>query len=198
MGYARYFDKYVRVKMTNWGWYWRVKRKHTPKTLCSQLACIDSFLFFKQKGAISFTVLGGNINLEAKFSDDKFVITGTSNYEILIEQQPCRFGGFCHFFRCPLCKARMRKLYCFHGFFFCRKCLKLGYRSQRLSSCLRYGYMQDKIEARLDKLGGNAWQRPKWMRKHTFERLKRIYWEYDRKHQEAFERETLEIFGFII
>jgi hypothetical protein len=55
--------------------------------------------------------------------------------------------------------------------------------------------MQKKIEALLKKLGGEVWQKPKWMCKHTFERLKNLYWEYERKHESAFEKETLELFG---
>lgn len=33
--------------MTHWGWYWKVKKKHIPKTLCSKLTAIDSFKLFK-------------------------------------------------------------------------------------------------------------------------------------------------------
>jgi hypothetical protein len=36
------------------------------------------------------------------------------------------------FFRCPDCNRRMRKLYYEQGKFLCRKCLNLGYRSQRI------------------------------------------------------------------
>lgn len=181
--------------MTHWGWYWRVKKKHTPKALCSQFTCLDSFVYFKQKGAYSFTVSNSKFSVEGKIEGDKFVVNGTRNYEIPIEKRPCRFGGFCYYLHCPLCNARMRKLYCCQGVFLCRKCLKLGYYCQRVSPCLRYGYMQEKVEGKLKQAGGDTWEKPKWMRKHTFERLKKLYWDYHRKQDEAFERETWEMFG---
>lgn len=37
--------------MTHWGWYWKVKKKHVPKRLCSEESfhAIDSFEMFKNK-----------------------------------------------------------------------------------------------------------------------------------------------------
>ncbi len=181
--------------MTHWGWYWRVKKKHKSKALCSQFTCLDSFQFFKQKGAIGLSVSNDKYAVQAMLDGEKFIVTGSHNYEITIEKLPCRFGGFCFYLHCPHCKARMRKLYCCHGVFLCRKCLKLGYYSQRLTPCLRYGHMQVKVEAKLKQLGGDTWQKPKWMRKDTFEKLRNLYWEYGSKHDEAFEKETWAMFG---
>lgn len=36
--------------MTHWGWYWKVKRKHQPKSVCDFTTSIDSVQFFKQPG----------------------------------------------------------------------------------------------------------------------------------------------------
>ena len=57
-------------------------------------------------------------------------------YQILIERQRC---NGCTFFRCPGkdCNRRMRKLYYSKGYFLCRKCLNLNYRSQRISPFAR-------------------------------------------------------------
>lgn len=59
-------------------------------------------------------------------------ITSRLSYTIPIEKQQC---NGCTFFRCPDkdCNRRMRRLYYSYGHFFCRKCLNLGYRSQRIS-----------------------------------------------------------------
>ena len=55
--------------------------------------------------------------------------------------------------------------------------------------------MQVKVETKLKGLGGDPWSKPKWMRKDTFEELRNLYWEYGRKHDEAFEQEAWEMFG---
>jgi hypothetical protein len=59
-------------------------------------------------------------------------VTNRVSYLITIERQQC---NGCTFFHCPAmnCNRRMRKLYYSCGFFLCRKCLGLGYRSQRVS-----------------------------------------------------------------
>ena len=144
--------------MTHWGWYWRVKKKHKSKALCSQFTCLDSFQFFKQKGVSGLSVSNDKYAVQAMLEGGKFSVTGSHNYEITIEKLPCRFGGFCYYLHCPHCKVRMRKLYCCHGMFLCRKCLKLGYYTQRLTPCLRYGHMQVKVETKLKRLGGDPWQ----------------------------------------
>ena len=38
--------------MTNWKWYWKVKKKHTAKELCSWYSTINSFDLFKSKQGI--------------------------------------------------------------------------------------------------------------------------------------------------
>ncbi len=40
--------------MTHWGWYWRVKKNHVPKELCSwsKFCEIDSFAMFKRQDLV--------------------------------------------------------------------------------------------------------------------------------------------------
>jgi hypothetical protein len=88
-----------------------------------------------------------------------------------------------------MCNNRMRKLYSYEGVFLCRKCLHLGYYTQRVSLATRYSLMQDKIKAQLIQLGGSIIDKPIWMRKHTFSKICDRYWKYDYLREDAFERE---------
>ncbi len=194
-----YFDK-VKLgeitDMTHWGWYWRVKKKHKRKPLCSSLTCLDSFAVFKKK--ITKFAINDEHETKGTLMDSGFKIaTKDKTYLVPVEKQPCYFGGFRYFLRCPkpTCQQRMRKLYYYRGYFLCRKCLKLGYYTQVISPSRRYAKMRDKIENILKSAGGGTHHKPKWMRKHTFERLRDRYWDYFRKNDEAFEREFKEMFG---
>jgi len=184
--------------MTHWGWYWRVKKQHIPKALCEEYPCLDSFKFFKNKKLVGFTVSSKRFIANAAFEGDKFVVTvGEQSYIILVEKQACHFGGYRYFIRCPApgCNRRYRKLYCHQGFLLCRKCLNLGYYTQRVTPSLRYKNMLEKIEKRLKEKGGSIYKRPKWMRKHTFEHLTGKLWEYEIFCEKAFLKETAALFG---
>jgi hypothetical protein len=125
--------------MTHWGWYWKVKRQYTPKGLCQQssLAEINSFDMFKNKELVCLVRESSDqialkiphFDLTAVLMpDDSLSVTYDGGaYLIPVEKKSCNYGGFCHFFHCPQCNARMRKLYCSDGRYLCRKCLKLGY-----------------------------------------------------------------------
>lgn len=184
--------------MTHWGWYWKVKKQHEPKKLCSHFCCVDSFKMFKER-IIGFTLNPGTFYahyLENHFKVD-FIdgpLKGKS-YKLAVEKQPCNFGGFRYFFHCPACSKRMRKLYNNQGILLCRKCLNLGYYSQRLVPSVRCSIMQSRIEDSLDSRGGSIIEKPKWMRKHTFKKLKNRYWDYEFKQEEAMLREAREMFG---
>lgn len=184
--------------MTHWGWYWRVKKKHTPKPVCEQYTCVDAFEIFKEKGPASFTFRYKDNVIQADLKDDYFEITGESfSYNLPYEKQACHFGGFRYYFRCPLrnCNRRMRKLYCEQAMFVCRNCLKLGYHSQRVFPSRRFAMMEEKIEKRLTELGGSSYQKPMWMRWKTFRKLSGKMCGYDIKSLLAGEEEIFKMFG---
>jgi hypothetical protein len=180
--------------MAHWGWYWKIKLKHIPKTLCSSLPSIDSFSLFKNNHLHSFKV--PNYQLTAVPLNDCFNVTYGKNkqpsYTIPFEKQSCNYGGFRYYFHCPLCKKRMRKLYFTHGAILCRNCLHLGYDSQRLKPSTRNMFLTSKIEKMLEAKGGSLYEKPKWMKRITFERLRDKHFEYDMKNENAVRRELLE------
>jgi hypothetical protein len=187
--------------MTHWGWYWKVKKRHIPKKLCDSLLCIDSFSLFKNKNFSGFTINNEKYPIKAVFQENEFIITTNSkNYCISVEKEACHFGGFRYFLRCPVstCNRRMRKLYHYQNCIVCRCCLKLGYYSQRVTPCLRNRHMMNKVEDKLKRVGGTLQSKPKWMRKVTFEKLRDKYWKYDEKHEAAFCKESLELFGQVL
>lgn len=187
--------------MTHWGWYWKVKMRHRPKTLCSSLSCVDSFALFKNKRLSGFSISDPQYPVKAVLKDDKFEVTSNQKeYDIKFEKQPCHFGGFRYFFRCPIggCHRRMRKLYCQRGVITCRRCLKLGYYSQRASKCQRCRRGRDKVEEKILLAGGTVSKKPKWMRKITFELLLDRYWEYEHKRRDAYCDGVELLFGHLL
>ena len=180
--------------MTHWGWYWKVKLKHRPKTLCSSLPCIDSFALFKNNTQHYFKL--PNYQLTALPLEDRFTVTYGNNkrhsYVIPFEKQSCNYGGFRCYFHCPICKKRMRKLYFTHGAFLCRTCLNLGYNSQRQRASTRNMLLTNKIEKSLEAKGGSLYKKPKWMKQVTFKKLKDKYFEYETKSEDASRKEMLE------
>ena len=182
--------------MTHWGWYWKIKNKaHNPKLLCSDLPIIDSFALFKAQTTHSFRVPGyqlKGIPEEGKFK----VYYGKNNqpaYSIPIEKQKCHYGGYRYYFKCPLCHQRIRKLYFSNGTFLCRKCLNLGYYSQRLRPTKRYQYKCAKIENFItDKGGIMGIKKPPHMKNKTYQKLKEIRCDYQEKSNLALEQELHE------
>lgn len=133
-----------------WGLYW-AKRKHRRKLLCSDFISINSLCIFGHRDYFARNIDGDywlqveeageefrfQIDdaeaLRAVLKDDGFHVSAKNGtYLIPVEKQTCN-GGY--FFRCPAieCNRRMRKLYYSKGLFLCRKCLNLGYYSQRIS-----------------------------------------------------------------
>ena len=166
--------------MVHWGWYWKIKKKHQKKAFCSSTTRLDSFKVFKHErfkktGTTRFWLTG--YPLEAKLNGDHFhVVYGRlkREYEIPVEKQACNYGGFRYFFHCPLCSKRMRFLYFAQGEFLCRKCLNLGYKTQRLRPTERFAFMCANIKKKVCNSGGNLSQgkKPPRMHKKTFKRLK--------------------------
>src|SRR5580704_14887870 len=130
--------------MTHWGWYWKIKKKHIARKLCSQLPTIDSFKLCTSKQFHEFNV--EPLQVRATFAGDHLKIRYRNNtrtsYIIHIDQVPCNYGGFRYYFKCPLCQNRFRKLYfAQQSVILCRKCLNLSYKTQLLRPSKRYDYM---------------------------------------------------------
>ncbi len=178
--------------MAHWGWYWKVKLKHRPKALCSNDRSIDSFALFKGGERRFFEV--PEYQLKAELKDDHYRVTygkkGRPSYKIFFEKQPCNYGGYRYFFRCPLCQGRMRKLYFASGAFLCRKCLNLSYYSQQLRPMVRLRMTARRIEEGVEKRGGDLKldEKPPRMHEKTFQRLKAKAKYYDaRSGQESYK-----------
>lgn len=90
-------------------------------------------------------------------------------YDVLLAWTPCRFGGRRAWFCCLNCGSRRLVLYGIssQGRFLCRRCMRLGYTSESESPLDRAWRKTRKLEDRLTEDG----QRPKGMRKRTFERI---------------------------
>ncbi|MCK4264764.1 hypothetical protein KAW80_00215 [Candidatus Babeliales bacterium] len=131
--------------MTHWGWYWKVKKKHNSRNLCSDLLQIDSFKFFKENTILNFKVSPLEVkakatpnNLEVSYRNHK-----NCSYSIGVEKLPCNYGGFRYFFKCPLYLKRMQILYLAEqSVFLCGKCLNLTYEIQQKRSSKRYDLMR--------------------------------------------------------
>lgn len=183
--------------MTNWGWYWRIKLKHVPKTLCSQMKCIDSFDIFKN-GFDQIILKYAEREISCKLIGEELIITlGNSiSYSIHCEKQACRYGGYRFYFRCPhpACRRRMRKLYGLYGIYACRKCLKLCYRSQRQAKSSRMISMKWNLIEKLELEGGNQYKKPKWMRWKTFDKLNDKIETYDKEAYKAHAQEFPQLY----
>lgn len=183
--------------MAHWGWYWKVKKKHVARTSCSILSKIDSFKLL-HKGAIGFKI--EPLNHNAVIVDDQIRVTygkhKKSSYSIPIDKQPCNYGGFRYFFKCPLCQQRMRILYFAQkSLFLCRKCLNLGYDTQQLRPSRRYTHTEKKIEALLKDKGGSIYTKPPHMHGKTYKRLMSKLDYYKDKWHQAYNDDLRAWFG---
>lgn len=91
------------------------------------------------------------------------------NCRIQLTQTPCNYGGWRTCFLCPDCGRVCLVLFGIsrRGNFACRVCQRLAYASEAESPIDRCWRQQRKIEAKLTDDG----DRPKGMRRRTFERL---------------------------
>ncbi len=172
--------------MAHWGWYWKVKKKHKPKTVCSAFGLheIDSFAMYNDYRQVegvrtseskrSLFIAEHNLNAYLQDDDSLLVKHSGKQYVIPVERKPCNFGGYYFFFHCPRCKKRMRKLYCLGGYYVCRKCGNLSYYSQRLRSVVRFRMAAREVEKQVRLRGGNIEfdEKPPRMHYKTFEKLK--------------------------
>jgi hypothetical protein len=190
-----------RTDMTHWGWYWKIKKKHVSRTLCSTLISIDSFTLLKtNSNATGFNVYP--LSVAATIKDDHLQVTygkrKEMSYSIAIDKQPCNYGGFRTFFKCPLCHKRMRLLYfAQNSIFLCRKCLNLSYTSQSLRPTRRYDYMNSKIKESVKKKGGDLdqYKKPPQMHNDSFKQLQNKQYYYKSKSNQALNKELREWHG---
>lgn len=84
--------------MTHWGWYWKVKKRHTPKAVCDYKKFIDSFEIMKIPCFMGFTVKSsGGRGLKAALVNGKLKLSVEDfEYFVPIEQQACHFGYHPH------------------------------------------------------------------------------------------------------
>jgi len=176
--------------VTHWGWYWKIKKKHIPKPVCSNFMSIDSFSMFKNKMAVADCLNKVALEipafkLKATLLTDKYSVECELGfYSIPVEQQACNFGGYRYFFHCPKCNRRMRMLYCVEGVFICRKCINAGYVSQRRLASRRNLYKMDQVEKYLNLRGGSIYKKPKYMHWTTFYKLQDAHVDYQVKAEE--------------
>ncbi len=184
--------------MTHWGWYWKVKKQHKPRKSCSAFITIDSFEMFRNKEGVEWcrNKVAYEIpryNLKAILLNSSYQVEyNEGSYSILFEQQACNYGGFRYFFHCPRCDKRMRILYCKDGKFLCRKCLNLGYYTQRLRPSERCLIMAMKVKESLKNRAGGLYRKPPWMKRKTFETLRERYFDYDDKWMEERDKEFIQ------
>jgi hypothetical protein len=193
--------------MAHWGWYWKIKREYTPKGLCQQssLFVIDSFSMFKNSelvrlvrqniDQISLKIPRYNLKAVLMPNDSLSVTYDGGSYVIPVEKRPCNYGGFYYFFRCPQCDARMRNLYCSDGKYLCRKCLKLGYYSQRLRPSQRSLVGGIDIKKQLANRGGTLTKKPIRMREHTFQVLRQRYMMHEKRYYDETNKELRSWYG---
>lgn len=174
----------------HWGWYWRIKKQHTPKSLTIYYREVDSFKIFKDRqliassmykeifkhpdGELTATLMPDGLRFVRIFNDRplEFMIKTTNRTR--------NFGGYVTFFQCPRCNRMVRKLYGWTSLL-CRRCLGLAYESQSLAPERRYYHMKWKIEKKLKEMGGSEYERPKYMKKKTYEKLLRKHQDYEFK-----------------
>jgi len=96
--------------------------------------------------------------------------------QLMIDWTACTYGGHRPWLLCPACSQRVAILYCGLAGFYCRKCLRLVYQSQRESSGGRGLIAAQAIRQRL---GGSANMtvpfpsKPRGMHWRTYQRMRR-------------------------
>ena len=184
--------------MTHWGWYWRIKKKHCARKVCSNLLSIDAFKLYKGNTMTGFGVSPLDIRADAR--PDHLKITYRKrkehSYTIPIDKLPCNYGGFRYFFKCPLCEKRMRFLYfAEQSLFICRGCLNLGYNSQRLRPSRRLGEQGEKIQKLIKDKGGDICKKPPRMHRSTWHALLDKKIDYEIRSEDALRDEVCQWYG---
>ena len=101
---------------------------------------------------------------------------------IAITATRCNYGNARQWFECPRCGGRCALLYCASKLFLCRKCYQLPYASQMQGDLYRLIEQKHKLGKRIFEYYefGEGWEKKKWMRWKTFDRLYNRYRSLDR------------------
>ena len=171
-----------------WYHYWQ-RKGHVSKKITESFREIDcGYIYDNSISKVSegdecylhgYRVIIYNNHLVVK----SFINKKELFYQIATVTTPCNYGGKRHWFICPnpKCNRRVKKMYLFKIVFLCRKCLNLGYYSQRQIPTMRHMHMKEKIEELLKRKGGDEYTRPRYMHKKTFNKLRDKYLVYDEK-----------------
>jgi hypothetical protein len=111
--------------------------------------------------------------------------------EVPVIRSQCAYGGSRPWFGCPRCAGRVAVLYLRGGRFACRKCQRVAYASQSEDVLDRMWRKQTKVEKRLYK----HWQRPKGMRKKTYDKLIHIIYGLEERRDAALAAFAARLFG---
>lgn len=104
------------------------------------------------------------------------------NQSIQISKTPCHYGGYRYWFICSNCKRRVGVLYR-QGYFKCRHCLGVNYRTQLQQPQDRLFKRLNALRERLGWYGGivhGYGEKPKGMHEKTYKRLLGEYIELER------------------
>lgn len=174
----------------HWGWYWKIKLQHDPKSLCS-----DAF-------RIDVVELARNLKLAKQERQAVRVEIEEESFELVVLAQRLSYTlkdpsdltkGWRYWFYNPCCGRRGRFIY-FLKKLGCRNCLKLAYWSQRLRPSRRFEAMRRKYEQDLLDRGGSIEKRPRWMHRTTWQMLRKRVFEYERLFADALYKELLEYY----
>ena len=129
----------------------------------------------ERRAAIGHQANHGSVTLN-------YSIDGTARAQTIgLTKTACNYGGFRHWFTCPIRGERVAVLFLCAERFACRHCQRIAYGSQSGDLCDRAWRKQAKAEA---KLGPN-WSRPKGMHAHTRERLLSIIFDCEERRDVA-------------
>ena len=170
------------VGMGKWRRYW-AKKGHIPKQIVEQYRykTIDVSDFYDDR---EYPLVEGEedttCGLWLKLFSERVQFALPSDglhysYSTPVEATKCNYGGVRHWFLCPnkYCRRRCKKLHMNQeGYFFCRKCLKLGYYCQKQT---KVDSLINKKWALVEKLGAKDYfiadrEKPKGMHWSTFNR----------------------------
>ena len=146
----------------------------------------------KPSGDISMKILEDRVNFLYSIINNRSGKKQKLNYWTNLDYTPCNYGGRRVWFLCPICYRRRALLYCGQdGYFKCRNCANLNYRSSQKEKDLIYR-IDNKIESIRKKLGipeCNIWDvleradKPKYMHYDTYIGLiKKLMGLYDRRN----------------
>jgi hypothetical protein len=125
---------------------------------------------------------------------------------IWLDPMPQPFGGVRWWLRCPHCAHRRGRLFPVSGRLRCRACARLAYVTQRQDRATRLRWKAVKLLRRAGVTSQVAWvqalealsERPKGMRRRTFQRLKDAHWDAIEQHEEWFMGEAIRRFGHLL